>query len=464
MKEIEHERRDWIIVATILLFGLLCVIIVGQWAIRFSPSWKLNANMGSNLDPNSDYLTNRPIGFIEAIDSSILTQPVWINIFLTPDASIPTRALITNTAPLLATSTRVPATNTNVPANTPTSTLIYFPPPQTATLKPSYTKTPTPKATSTSTLIPASTATSTPTSSPTLINTPLVADLQITKGDNATTYVPNGMLTYTVSIINNGPSGVTGAVIADNIPFQIASWSWICASQNGGATGCDPTSNTTTNFNDTINLPNGASIVYTVTASISSSASGDLINSASITAPAGVSDLIAGNNSASDTDQAIISSTFPDGNIGTTKDGQVDVLVPGASLTLALNSPLVVGEHAGYDLVFYELANGTGIAMDLVKLEISDGYNWYTIFSWGEDPNVADTNSNMDISVIGGAETDDRDFTYPPLSDILYNSTGILIQLDGVVPDGIYPYIRITSPVTGDIDGGCEIDGIEVLP
>jgi len=452
MNVTEHERRDWIIVAIILLFGLLCVIIVGQWAIRFSPSWKLNANMGSNLDPNSDYLTNRPIGFIEAIDSSILTQPVWINIFLTPGASIPTHVPIRNTAPPLATSTRVPVTNTNAPANTLTSTLTYFPPPPTATSKPSYTKTPVPQPTSTS--------------SPTLINTPpLEADLQITKGDNATTYVPNGILTYTVSVTNNGPSGVTGAVIADNIPFQIANWSWGCASQNGGATGCDPTSNTATNFNDTINLPNGASIVYTVRANISSSASGDLMNSASITTPVGMTDLITGNNSASDTDQAVVSNTFPDGNIGPTNDGQVDVLAPGSSLTLALNSPLVVGEHAGYDLVYYELANGTGIAMDYVILEISDGYNWYTILNWGDGN--PDKNSEISVPLASPPNpTDCRNEQDNCFIDtaLLWNSTGIRIELDGFVPDGVYYYIRITSPVSGDMDGGCEVDGIEILP
>ena len=195
------------------------------------------------------------------------------------------------------------------------------------------------------------------------------------------------------------------------------------------------------------------------------------MNSASITTPVGVSDLITSNNSASDTHQAMVSGTFPDGNIGTTNDGQVDILAPGSSVTLSLNSPLVVGGHAGYDLVLYELANGTGIAMDYVILEISDGYNWYTILNWGD--NIGDTNTNLDINVIGGKEIDNRAFTTIPASDVLYPfgtgtsenpATGVVMELDGFVPNGVYYYIRITSPGGGDMDGGCEVDGIEILP
>ena len=90
MKATEHERHDWIIIPLILVIGFLCVIVAGQWALRFSPSWKLNADMEFNLDPNSDFLTRRPSGFIEPVDPSILTQPVWINLFLTPGASFTT--------------------------------------------------------------------------------------------------------------------------------------------------------------------------------------------------------------------------------------------------------------------------------------------------------------------------------------------------------------------------------------
>src|SRR5512145_2884891 len=98
MKTIERERRDWMIIPIILVIGFLCVLVAGQWALRFSPRWQLNANMDSNLDPNSDFLTSRPNGFIEPVDPSILTQPAWADFFLTPGASFATKTPFTLTS------------------------------------------------------------------------------------------------------------------------------------------------------------------------------------------------------------------------------------------------------------------------------------------------------------------------------------------------------------------------------
>ncbi len=181
MKVPEQERRDWIMIPLILGIGFLCVIIAGQWALRFSPSWKLNADMDSNLDPNSDFLTRRPSGFIEPVDPSILTQPVWINLFLTPGAQFSTRAVIPITAsPYLTklTATQTPfsittSTNTNIAIASPTNTFVYYPPTSqpkptaTSTVSPIYTSTPTAAVTSSWTSTP------TPTQSPTGTSTPL---------------------------------------------------------------------------------------------------------------------------------------------------------------------------------------------------------------------------------------------------------------------------------------------------
>ncbi|MEO8354520.1 MAG: DUF11 domain-containing protein [Chloroflexota bacterium] len=477
MKVSEHERRDWIIIVVIILIGFMCVFLVGYWAVRFPPSWELAADMGSKLDPNSDFLTRRPGGFVEPVDSIILTQPVWINVILTPGALFPTRIPhATTTAPLFITPTPVTlATQTTVILPSPTRTPVYYLPASTLISNPSYTRTPiftsTALSTAIITAVPTNTAVTTTTNTPTAV-TPPEADLQITKDDNATTYVSNGTLTYTVTVANSGPSAVFGAVIADNIPSQVTSWSWACSSQNSGASGCDPVSNSSVDFSDMVNLPNGASMVYTVTANISPSASGELTNNGSISPPTGITDLIMGNNSASDTDQIVVSSSFPNGNIDTIPDGQIETIPRGASVTLAFKLPLYVGDDDSWDLVMYELANGTGIAMDLIQLEISDGYNWYTILNWGD--NVADTNSNMDISdaTIGGVEKDNRDFTTIPKSDVLFPfgtgtlaspATGVVMELDGFVPDGNYNYIRITCPLDG-MDGGCEVDAIAILP
>jgi uncharacterized repeat protein (TIGR01451 family) len=446
----QHERRDWVVILILLLLGLLFILIAGEWALRFSPSWELPASMGSNLDPNSDFLTRRSGGFLQPVDPAILTLPVWIDVFLTPGASFITRTpppppptITVTSPPVVRTPTPTQAaspTNAFFVFASPTNTLVYYSP----TAPPRPTRTP--------------------------MNVTSSADLQITKDNGVLVYSAGDILTYTVVVTNNGPDNVTSAVVSDAILPQITSWSWTCTSQNNGANGCDEASNSNVDFNDTVNLPNGGSIVYTVTANTSGSASGNLSNTAFITIPAGYIDPVPGNNSATDTDDLL--NTLPYGEIGTEPNGIVSVVPPGGSLTIALPAPyLVVGNNPGWDLILYELPNNYGIAMDLIILQIGDGNNWYTIFNWGD--NLPDTNSNLDISVIGGLETDNRNFTTPPNSDLLYpfNSgtpsnpaTGIVIELDGVVPNGTYYYIRIISPVSGDMDGGCEIDAIVILP
>ena len=193
VKTIEHERRDRIIVAIILLIGFLCVIVAGRWALSFPPNWELNADMESNLDPNSDFLTRRPSDFIEAVDPSILTPPVWINLFLTPGAQFATRTLIpvtegtsfrTPTAAAKPTQTQTPfetstptsiasATNTNVITVSPTNTLVYYLPTSSSTSQPKPTATPTFPYISTPTSAVTTTQTVTPTTTQISTATPI---------------------------------------------------------------------------------------------------------------------------------------------------------------------------------------------------------------------------------------------------------------------------------------------------
>jgi uncharacterized repeat protein (TIGR01451 family) len=68
----------------------------------------------------------------------------------------------------------------------------------------------------------------------------------------------------------------------------------------GGATGF--THAGTGNISDSVNLPGGSSVTYTVVAQLQSSAMGTLTNTATVTSPPGFSDTDPGNNSATDTD------------------------------------------------------------------------------------------------------------------------------------------------------------------
>lgn len=460
VKTSEREWRDWAVIGLIILIGFMCVFLAGYWAVRFPPSWRLNADMGSNLDPNSDFLTRRPGGLVEPVDPILLTQPVWINVILTPGALFPTR--IPNaaaTATLFNTPTRVaPATQTTIITPSPTRTLVYDLPTSTAISNPSYTKTPV----LTSTTVPSLTNTSLPTNVPTIAPPPQ-ADLRITMNDGATHYATGISIQYVIVVSNPvGLVGVANATVTGSFsPDQLTNITWTCTAPAGAS--C--TASGTGNIVDAVTIPIGSSVTYTVHATVISSPppTGSLIGSASVTVPPGITDPDPGNNSATDTDHLILTDTPPI-EIGTDPNNDVYELKSGQYLTLPFE--ITVSGHADWDMVYYELPYGGGVRLDWVIIEISDGMNWYIIFNWGD--NSADAHTNMNFNSLPDPvlppEPDERyissDRFYPSPTGV---QTGIAIDLDGIVPNGTYRFIRFYAP-PGDADEQMEIDAIAVLP
>ena len=123
------------------------------------------------------------------------------------------------------------------------------------------------------------------------------ADLSITKTDGVTTATAGGSVTYTITASNAGPSNATGATVADTFPAS-ETCAWTCVAAGGGT--C--TAAGSGNINDTVNLPSGSSTIYTASCTIAVSATGALSNTATVTAPAGITDTNPANNAATDTD------------------------------------------------------------------------------------------------------------------------------------------------------------------
>ncbi len=161
-------------------------------------------------------------------------------------------------------------------------------------------------------------------------------DLSITKTDGITTTTAGSTLTYTIVASNAaGSCTATGATIADTFSAQFTSVSWTSVAA-GGATGNDASG--TGNINDTgVNLPAGGSVTYTVTATLSGSATGSVSNTATITAPGGFTDTNSGNNSATDTDTIMAATcmvTCPSNIITNNSAGQCGAVVTfGAPMT-----------------------------------------------------------------------------------------------------------------------------------
>ncbi|MEO5914482.1 MAG: Ig-like domain-containing protein [Luteolibacter sp.] len=151
------------------------------------------------------------------------------------------------------------------------------------------------------------------------------ADLSITKTDGVVSATPGGSVTYTITASNAGPSNVTAATVADSLPASITGATWTGVGASGG-TG---PANGSGNINATnLSLPAGGSFTFTVTAPIAPAATGTLSNTATVSAPAGVTDPTPGNNSATDSD-----TLAPSADVSVTVTDSPDPVVAGNNLT-----------------------------------------------------------------------------------------------------------------------------------
>ena len=175
-------------------------------------------------------------------------------------------------------------------------------------------------------------------------NVPKV-DLTIDKTDNQDNAVPGEDLTYTVTANNLGPSDVTGATIIDMFPAQLQNISYTSVA-TGGATG--NTASGSSSINDTVDMPVGSSITYTVNGTVASDATGTLSNSATIAIPTTVSELDPGNNVTVDVD-----TLNPEADLSITKTDNVTSVVPGESV----NYTIVVTNNGPSDVVDAEVVD-----------------------------------------------------------------------------------------------------------
>ncbi len=146
--------------------------------------------------------------------------------------------------------------------------------------------------------------------------------------------VPGETITYTITVTNNGPLGVTGALVHDAFPASIMSDSYTAVGSSG-ASGFTTSGSGT--INDTVSLTAGATITYTVVANISSAATGTLVDTATVTPPASPSDPIPANNTATDTvtlvPEADLAVTKTDNVGGSSISNTIGTVFAGSTIT-----------------------------------------------------------------------------------------------------------------------------------
>jgi uncharacterized repeat protein (TIGR01451 family) len=192
-----------------------------------------------------------------------------------------------------------------------------------------------------------------------------VADLSITKTDGQASYIPGQPLTYTIVVTNEDTAdSVAGATVADTISADLIDASWTCVATPGSACG---SLSGTGDIATTVDLAALGSATFTLTATASASAAGSISNTATVAAPAGVTDPTPGNNSATDTD-----ARTPVADLSITKtDGQASY-IPGQDLSYTI----VVTNLGSTDAV-------TGAAVDDALATQLTGASWTCLASPG---------------------------------------------------------------------------------
>jgi len=118
------------------------------------------------------------------------------------------------------------------------------------------------------------------------LTTQTIADLAVTKTLTGAA-IPGLATAYTIVVTNIGPSPVIAASVADVLPVALVAPTWTCTADAGSS--CAAPSGTG-NLATTVSLEAGDSATVIVTGLIAANATGLLVNTATVAAPAGALD------------------------------------------------------------------------------------------------------------------------------------------------------------------------------
>ncbi|HET9579714.1 MAG TPA: FG-GAP-like repeat-containing protein [Usitatibacter sp.] len=199
----------------------------------------------------------------------------------------------------------------------------------------------------------------------TVAETAPVADLAITKTDGLANVLAGASTTYTITVTNNGPSSVTGALLTDAAATGLAKTAVACSATPGACVSAPTVAQLESGTFALPALAVGATYQITVTANVTAG-SGSVSNVATIAAPIGASDPTPGNNSATDTD-----TVSPVADLAITKtDGIASVVTGGSTIytiTVTNNGPSSVTGAVLTDAV------ATGLAKTAVACSTAPG-------------------------------------------------------------------------------------------
>jgi len=153
------------------------------------------------------------------------------------------------------------------------------------------------------------------------------------------TYQAGLPVTYTIVASNPaGPGNAAGAVVIATFSPNLTNITWTCRAFVPAAS-CTPKGSG--NIKDTVDLPVMTFVVYTVNATVIPSPGGDLVSTATINPPAGISDPDTSNNTDTDIDLLALAGLLAYGNIDPPRKISVEGISEHGAFSWQLDTPLV---------------------------------------------------------------------------------------------------------------------------
>jgi len=121
------------------------------------------------------------------------------------------------------------------------------------------------------------------------------ADVGVTIFADPDQYTAGAALTYTITVANAGPAAAANTTVVDAFPAAFTGATWTCAASGGSS--CTASGSGT--IAQTVSLPAGSEVVYTVDGIVAAGTTGPLSNSATAVVGAPASDPDTTNNTAS---------------------------------------------------------------------------------------------------------------------------------------------------------------------
>ena len=150
------------------------------------------------------------------------------------------------------------------------------------------------------------------------------ANLACTKTDGQAAAVPGLPLTYTIVVSNAGPDVASGAGVTDTLPSALTGATWTCAPSPGASCAASGSGS----ISDNVVVPASGNVTYTLSALVDPGVTGVLANTALVSPPAGVTDPVLADNTATDTD-----TLTPRADLAVTKSDSADPVLSREPLT-----------------------------------------------------------------------------------------------------------------------------------